>query len=200
MRPCSFSYPSLRGDACLHLPDPVSFWLSLSTSRCKRIREPVKEEAEAEGMAVADADSRRLRKYDLALANIGRVVHGYKGRKLAREKRRQIRLKQVGVRQIRPRKVKHTALIRRCLEDFFCVKAPSPRAFPFCGFDDSELPRGSFSVWERYRALGSIPITSVPLERRTRRQRPRFSVCDAASQGWEVLRVMQSPFRLHYFV
>lgn len=63
--------------------------------RYKIIREMVKAEAEAEIMAIHDRDSRRLREYHNALATVGRIVLGYKGRKIARERRREVRLEEV---------------------------------------------------------------------------------------------------------
>lgn len=182
---CSFPYPLLRRDTCLYLNDPISLWLSLITSRCKLIREMVKEEAEAEGMAVADADSRRLREYDLALANIGRVVHGYKGRKLAREKRRQIRLKQVGVRQSRPREVKHVALMRRCLGDVFPREGSGSSRLSLLSkrrhgnVQIRTCPHKRSCVRWVHSPCGSVTGRLIPLERRTRRRGPRFPACDA---------------------
>ena len=60
--------------------------------RYKHIRDMVKEEAETDAMVVADRESRRLMEYHRALSTIGRVVLGYKGRKLARERRREQKL------------------------------------------------------------------------------------------------------------
>lgn len=57
----------------------------------------VKEEAETEAMVVIDRESRRLMEYHRALSTIGRVVLGYKGRKLARERRREEKLDEVRV-------------------------------------------------------------------------------------------------------
>lgn len=67
-------------------------------SRYKHIRELVREDAEAQDMAIADEDSRYLRDYHRALATIAGGVLGYKGRKLAREWRRKGRVKQVAIR------------------------------------------------------------------------------------------------------
>lgn len=55
----------------------------------------VKEEEEADLMAIADEESRRLREYDKALLTLDRIILGYRGRKLARERRREARLEEV---------------------------------------------------------------------------------------------------------
>lgn len=55
----------------------------------------VKEEAEAEAMAVVDRFSGQVREYHRALSTVGRVVLGYKGRKIARERRRKVKLEEV---------------------------------------------------------------------------------------------------------
>ena len=67
--------------------------------RYKLIRDMVKEEAETDAMVVTDRESRRLMEYHRALSTIGRVVLGYKGRKLARERRREDKLEEVRVSQ-----------------------------------------------------------------------------------------------------
>lgn len=59
--------------------------------RYKRIRDLVKMDEEIEKMMIADRESRQLRDRDRALATIGRVVLGYKGRKIARERRKEAR-------------------------------------------------------------------------------------------------------------
>lgn len=46
-------------------------------------------------MAIHDRESLRVMMYDRALSTIGRVVLGYKGRKIARERRRQVKLEEV---------------------------------------------------------------------------------------------------------
>ncbi|CAM9337704.1 unnamed protein product [Ectocarpus fasciculatus] len=66
--------------------------------RYKHIRDMVREEREADEMAVHDRESLKLMKYERALCTIGRVVLGYKGRKIARERRRQLRLEEAGKR------------------------------------------------------------------------------------------------------
>lgn len=63
--------------------------------RYKKIRDIVKAEGEMEAMAIADRDSRRLRDYHRALSTVGRIVLGYKGRKIAKERRREARLEEV---------------------------------------------------------------------------------------------------------
>lgn len=63
--------------------------------RYKYIRDMVKAEGEAEKMFVEDMNSRRLREYHQALGTVGRIVLGYKGRKIARERRREVRLEEV---------------------------------------------------------------------------------------------------------
>lgn len=63
--------------------------------RYKAIREMVKTEAEMELMMIVDRESRKLRDYYRALSTIGRVVLGYKGRKIARERRKEARLEEV---------------------------------------------------------------------------------------------------------
>lgn len=63
--------------------------------RYKHIRDMVREEREADEMAVHDRESLKLMKYERALCTIGRVLLGYKGRKIARERRRQLRLEEV---------------------------------------------------------------------------------------------------------
>lgn len=46
-------------------------------------------------MAVHDRESLRLVLYERALNTVGRIVLGYKGRKIARERRRQVKLDEV---------------------------------------------------------------------------------------------------------
>ncbi len=46
-------------------------------------------------MAIHDRESLQLMIYERALCTVGRVVLGYKGRKIARERRRQVRLEEV---------------------------------------------------------------------------------------------------------
>ncbi|CAM9116310.1 unnamed protein product [Ectocarpus sp. 4 AP-2014] len=66
--------------------------------RYKHIRDMVREEREADEMAVHDRESLKLMKYERALCTIGRVFLGYQGRKIARERRRQLRLEEAGKR------------------------------------------------------------------------------------------------------
>ncbi|CAM9427475.1 unnamed protein product, partial [Ectocarpus sp. 13 AM-2016] len=66
--------------------------------RYKHIRDMVREEKEADEMAVHDRESLKLMKYERALYTIGRVLLGYKGRKIARERRRQLRLEEAAKR------------------------------------------------------------------------------------------------------
>lgn len=54
-----------------------------------------REEAEADTMAIHDRESLQLMIYERALCTVGRIVLGYKGRKIARERRRQVRLEEV---------------------------------------------------------------------------------------------------------
>lgn len=63
--------------------------------RYKHIRDMVKAEEEMDAMAIADRDSRRLRDYHQALSTVGRIVLGYKGRNIAKERRREARLEEV---------------------------------------------------------------------------------------------------------
>lgn len=65
------------------------------TTRYKHIRDVVREEAEADAMAVHDRESLRVMVYERALSTVGRIVLGYKGRKIARERRRQVKLDEV---------------------------------------------------------------------------------------------------------
>lgn len=60
-----------------------------------RIRELVKEEKEADLMAMADEEIYRLREYHKTLFTLKRLMLGYRGRKLARERRREARLEEV---------------------------------------------------------------------------------------------------------
>lgn len=46
-------------------------------------------------MAVHDRESLRVMVYERALKTVGRIVLGYKGRKIARERRRQVKLDEV---------------------------------------------------------------------------------------------------------
>lgn len=46
-------------------------------------------------MAVHDRESLRHMIYERALFTVGRIVLGYKGRKIARERRREVRLEEV---------------------------------------------------------------------------------------------------------
>lgn len=46
-------------------------------------------------MAVHDRESLRFMIYERALFTVGRIVLGYKGRKIARERRREVRLEEV---------------------------------------------------------------------------------------------------------
>lgn len=46
-------------------------------------------------MVIHDRESLRLMIYERALFTVGRVVLGYKGRKIARERRREVRLAEV---------------------------------------------------------------------------------------------------------
>lgn len=64
-------------------------------ARYKSIRDMVKADGETELMMIADRESRQLRDYHRALSTIGRVVLGYKGRKIARERRKEARLEEV---------------------------------------------------------------------------------------------------------
>ena len=64
-------------------------------ARYKRIREMVKADKEEEVMAVADKDSHRLREYYKALDTLGKIIWGYRGRKLARRRKREARLEEV---------------------------------------------------------------------------------------------------------
>eukprot|EP00903_Cladosiphon_okamuranus_P009107 g8702.t2 len=66
--------------------------------RYKHIRDVVREEAEADAMAIHDRESLGLMLYEQALNTVGRIVLGYKGRKIARERRRQVKLEEAGKR------------------------------------------------------------------------------------------------------
>ena len=46
-------------------------------------------------MAIHDRESLQLMTYERALRTVGRIMLGYKGRKIARERRRQVRLDEV---------------------------------------------------------------------------------------------------------
>lgn len=65
------------------------------TIRYKHMRDMVREEGEADAMAIHDRESLRVMMYDRALYTVGRIVLGYKGRKIARERRRQVKLEAV---------------------------------------------------------------------------------------------------------
>lgn len=72
-----------------------SFGWRVRDARHKHIRDMVREEGESDAMAVHDRESLRVMVYERALHTIGRVVLGYKGRKIARQRRREVQLEEV---------------------------------------------------------------------------------------------------------
>lgn len=70
----------------------------------------VKAEGEMDAMAIDDRDSRRLRDYHQALSTVGRIILGYKGRKIAKERRREARLEEVRTVQCIPLHIKEPGI------------------------------------------------------------------------------------------